>query len=263
MNIPPETYDPMQHSPLRVNRADRGLNWTRSSRVPDVADPELYRACQGFEAYFARYLIREMRGEQSMMGSMPGAENYQGMYDEMLGEQIASSGGLGIAQMLYRQVMEDRGISPRVQSDQTDLTATTDARLEPFNDLIEAAAERHNVEPDLIRALIMHESGGNTNQVNQRGGRGLMALTENMTLEENVRNPFNPSENIDAGAHYLSRQIEQFGEIPLALAAWHAGPAAVQRFNGTPPFRETDMFVNEVLDFFEVYHNAEESDSDY
>ena len=124
-------------------------------------------------------------------------------------------------------------------------------RLEFIEDYIEEAAVKERLEPALLRALIRVESNFKHNAVSPVGARGLMQLmpfTARELGEKNALEPSNPRANIRAGARYLRSLINQFqGDLRLALAAYNAGPAAVTKFKGVPPFAETRAYVVKVL----------------
>lgn len=219
----------------------------------NVAEPELYRAAQGFEAYFARYLLEMMRGQSNLFGkSSPGTDIYQGLFTQALGEEIAGTGSLGIAEMIYRQITEEQGIDPWVTRD-VNARRKIDPRIERYTAPIVRAAERHHVDPDLIRAVIKQESNGERNAVSDKGAKGLMQLVDSTAAEMGVNNPFDPIENIDGGTAYLRKQIDRFKDIELALAAYNAGPGAVERHGGIPPFRETRNYVESVMTHYKKF----------
>lgn len=118
-----------------------------------------------------------------------------------------------------------------------------------FDDLIHEAATRFRLAPALIRAVIRAESGFDPRAVSRAGAKGLMQLMPALVAEMGVTNAFDPRENIMAGAQHLSALIaEQNGNIALALASYNAGPAAVERYGGIPPFKETQRYVKTILD---------------
>lgn len=118
----------------------------------------------------------------------------------------------------------------------------------PYAEIIAAAAEAHGVDPMLVRALIQVESGYRPRARSPRGAMGLMQLMPSTAREYNVRHPFEPKANIDAGIKHLKALIDRFGDdVGLALAAYNAGPGAVERFNGIPPYRETRSYVSRIL----------------
>lgn len=114
--------------------------------------------------------------------------------------------------------------------------------------LIERHALSKGLDPRLVRAVVQAESGYNAFAVSVQGAQGLMQLMPETARELAVASPFDPAENLRGGTEYLRRMIERFeGRIELALAAYNAGPGAVERFGGVPPYRETRDYVARVL----------------
>lgn len=117
-----------------------------------------------------------------------------------------------------------------------------------FDGIITDAAQQYGVRPALLRALMQAESSGNPQAVSPAGAQGLMQLMPGTAAGLGVTNPFDPAQNIMGGARYLRQQLDRFGgDERLALAAYNAGPGAVQRYNGVPPYPETQQYVNRVL----------------
>lgn len=118
----------------------------------------------------------------------------------------------------------------------------------PYGEIIAAASEAHGVNPMLVRALIQVESKFRPTARSRKGAMGLMQLMPSTAREYNVRNPFEPKANIEAGIKHLKSLIDRFGSsVELALAAYNAGPGAVEKFNGVPPYRETRNYVSRIL----------------
>lgn len=118
----------------------------------------------------------------------------------------------------------------------------------PYAEIITAASEAHGVNPMLVRALIQVESKFRPTARSRKGAMGLMQLMPSTAREYNVRNPFEPKANIEAGIKHLKTLLDRFGSsIELALAAYNAGPGAVEKFNGVPPYRETRNYVSRIL----------------
>ena len=122
--------------------------------------------------------------------------------------------------------------------------AVTESR--PYLPLIEAAALRHQVDPRLVHAVITVESRFQARARSRKGAMGLMQLMPATARELQVRNPFDPATNIDAGVRHLRQLLDRF-DVQLAVAAYNAGAGAVRRFGGVPPFRETQAYVRQVL----------------
>lgn len=114
--------------------------------------------------------------------------------------------------------------------------------------LVTKACEKHNVDPKLIMAVIQQESGFNQNAISKSGAQGLMQLMPATAKSLGVTNAFNPEQNIDGGVKYLKGLLDRFhGNKILALAAYNAGPNAVKKYNGVPPYEETQNYVRNIL----------------
>lgn len=117
----------------------------------------------------------------------------------------------------------------------------------PYGEIISAMSEAHGVDPLLVRALIQVESNYQTRARSRKGAMGLMQLMPSTARNYNVRNPFDPRANIEAGIKHLKSLIDRFGQVDLGLAAYNAGEGAVTKFNGIPPYRETRNYVSRIL----------------
>jgi len=120
--------------------------------------------------------------------------------------------------------------------------------LSQYGEIITKAAEEHGLDPSLIISVIKTESNGDPNAISQAGAKGLMQLIDSTATELGVQDAYNPEENIMAGSRYLKDMLNRFGDIRTALAAYNAGPGNVMRYNGIPPFEETQKYVDKVLD---------------
>lgn len=113
--------------------------------------------------------------------------------------------------------------------------------------LVRETANRHNMDPALVRAVIETESNWNPVAVSNRGAAGLMQLIPTTAQRFGANDVFNPKQNVDAGVHYLKTLLERYnGNLDLALAAYNAGEGAVDRAHGVPAFRETRNYVQKV-----------------
>lgn len=126
-----------------------------------------------------------------------------------------------------------------------------------YDDLIRTTSDRHNVDPELVRAVIKVESDFNSVARSNKGAMGLMQLMPDTARLHNVLDSFNPTENVEGGVRHLRLLLDRFqGNLQLSLAAYNAGMKAVERYNGIPPFNETREYVRRVLSFYQSYRGS-------
>jgi len=122
---------------------------------------------------------------------------------------------------------------------------------------IEQAAARHNVDPNLVRAVVKVESNFNPNAVSRKGAMGLMQLMPSTARQLNVKNPFDPQQNVDAGVRHLKQLLDSYGgNIKLTLAAYNAGAGAVARSSGVPHYAETQNYVRRITKLYNSGSNV-------
>ena len=123
-----------------------------------------------------------------------------------------------------------------------------------YRSLIISAASRHGVEPALVAAIMHAESNFNPSAVSPMGARGLMQINSVTQRHLRLKNVFSPLENVNGGAKYINELLSMFnGNIKMAIAAYNAGPNAVKRYGGVPPYSETRHYVNKVINLYKDY----------
>ena len=116
-----------------------------------------------------------------------------------------------------------------------------------YDGLIQTYAAKHGLAPELVRAIIHTELGGNPRAVSPAGAMGLMQLMPANVKEAGIADPFDPEQNIAAGTRQLSDLMQQYhGNLDLALAGYNAGPGNVRKYGGVPPFAETQSYIRKV-----------------
>ena len=124
------------------------------------------------------------------------------------------------------------------------------AEVTPTEDLIMQTAYQYGVDPKLVRAIAIAESNMNQEEISDAGAIGVMQLMPSTAAYLGV-NPYDKDENIDGGTRFIREMLDTFdGDVPLAVAAYNAGPGAVKRYGGIPPYPETQHYVNRVMDLF-------------
>ena len=125
-----------------------------------------------------------------------------------------------------------------------------------YDDIITNASQRHGVSFPLLKAIIKAESGFDPRAVSKKGAKGLMQIMPENFKPLGIKDPFDPSQNIHAGARYFKQMYDRFkGKLSLSLAAYNAGPTAVERYRTVPPYEETEEYVRRVLKFYYNYKN--------
>lgn len=125
-----------------------------------------------------------------------------------------------------------------------------------FDGIIQDASRRYGVDFSLLKAIIRAESSFNPQAISRRGARGLMQIMPENYQTLDIRDPFDPKQNIMGGARYFRSLLDRYqGKVALTLAAYNAGPTAVDRYRRIPPYAETQDYVEKVLRFYKYYKN--------
>ncbi|MDR2734542.1 MAG: lytic transglycosylase domain-containing protein [Spirochaetota bacterium] len=220
----------------------------------------------GYGENFADALAKKMNADESRReeprgnDGISGSEAAQLLQQANLAQRLDTFGdddlswtGMGVEQAILRSQVRQSGRAG-------DLTSQA-ARLGPavygasaFDNEIRHAAVKHELPFALIKAVIQQESQFNPHAISRAGAQGLMQIMPKTAQLLGLRNPFNAAENIMAGSAYLKEMLERYGgNLPLALAAYNAGPAAVDSSGGVPNYPETKEYVQRVLASYGSY----------
>lgn len=153
------------------------------------------------------------------------------------------------------------GVTPDLAGAPSDLkpedrssTKPAETKDQLFNPIIIEVAGRYEVDPALIKAIIMAESGYNPKAISKRGAKGLMQLMPITAKSLGVEDVFDPENNISAGVVYFKKMLNLFnGDVKLALAAYNAGSKKVRKYKGIPPFKATKIYIKKVFKYYELF----------
>lgn len=163
------------------------------------------------------------------------------------------------AKELIQEAQDDN-----IQSDESYINlnryqgVTTNSRLDNITDrvkinkLIDEYSQKYGLDSDFVKAVVKQESGFNEKATSKCGAMGLMQLMPGTAKALNVNDPYNARDNIEGGVKYLKGLMDRFdGDMKLALAAYNAGPNAVKKYNGVPPYNETQNYVKNIMSMYQ------------
>ena len=228
------------------------------------------KVAREFEALFTSMMMKSMRKTVFDDGFIPksiGERIYTDLLDLEYSKIISNNASFGLAEQIVKQIenAENKSgimkalqgvgnqswmIDPRFIPEKASLPSVKSLaqRIAHWNKYIDEASSAYNVDRNLIAAVIAQESAGNPNAVSRAGAKGLMQIMDSTAKNLGLKQVFNPRENIMAGTKYLDHLLKEFkGNETLALASYNAGPAAVKKYKGVPPYKETQNYVGRVL----------------
>ena len=262
----------------------RGKNLDPAQKI------KLEKAVREFESVFVGYMLKSMRSTVEKADNSTdgfGGDMLESMFDVELAKHISKNSNLGMADMLYRKMtgeslsdvqslnivqrecaqskaMNKPGMASVKEAIDTNSSVDSksrkslDERLRDYDSYIVEASEKFGVSDSLIKAVIATESAGRPNAQSARNAKGLMQLIDSTASEMGVKNVWDPRENILGGAKYLKQLLEKFdGDEKLAIASYNAGPNAVEKHGGIPPYKETKEYVTRVMNFLNVFEQQE------
>lgn len=267
-----------------VTNAAATVEATPKTKVLDEkAKLKLQKAVQDFEAIFVNYLLQNMRKtvqKSEDESSDFGGEMMQGMFDLEIAKHVARKSSLGMGDMLYRQLTGESlpkqaprpasapvslpdhvkvSLPPPPRATVSIAPADTSSksmpkRIDQLQNIIKDASTKYDVDANLIKAVIAAESAGNPRAMSPKSAKGLMQLIDSTATAMGVKDVWNPQQNVFGGSKYLKQLLDRFdGDVRLAVASYNAGPQAVEKHQGVPPFPETNQYVNRVMKYIRLF----------
>jgi soluble lytic murein transglycosylase-like protein len=264
---------------IPFNIEPNGVQKTAQPRVVDEkAKAKLQKAAKDFEAIFVNYLLQSMRKsvqKDEEEGGGFGGEMMQDMFDQELSKSISRTSSLGFGEMLYKKMTGEslpketvkreivRAIAPEQNSVVANVppmlakkgksTSVTTA-VEKYDDIVNRAAKKYDLDTSLIKAVMASESAGNPRAHSSGNAKGLMQLIDSTATLVGVKNVWDPEQNIHGGAKYLKQMMDKFdGDVKLAVASYNAGPARVEKTRTIPAIPETQQYVRRVMKYIDVF----------
>lgn len=261
-----------------------------SEKYSESEKIKLAKASKDFEAIMTSFMLKSMT--KNTEGLLGGGDNYGGevfdtLFEQGMSEFISNSKGMGIANIIYKRMTgedlpqivkiprkatainktenNENNTPPAVSVKKKDAVPVMPGksalkRLEQYNDIISEASAKYGVNENIIKSVILTESAAKENAISKAKAKGLMQLMDFTAKDMGVKNVWDPRENIMGGTKYLSQLIEKYnGNLEFALAAYNAGPGNVNKYNGIPPFEETQNYVKRVKSYLSHF----ESDGEF
>jgi Rod binding domain-containing protein len=258
----------------------KGVNL--NSRYSPEEKTKLVKASKDFESMLTSMMIKSMT---KTTNGLFGKDNYGGdvldvLFESEIANKITESKSMGIADKIFstltgesidnftksrmkinvnkNSIKLDKTRNHKKSDSQNVINKTTPSnealqRIEKYDNIIEDAASKYGVDKNLIKSVILTESAGKVNAKSKADAKGLMQLIDSTATDMGVEDPWNPKDNIHGGAKYLSQLLKKFnGKTDLALAAYNAGPGNVSKYDGIPPFKETQAYIQRVNNYLNI-----------
>lgn len=261
----------MNNLDLKITNNEKHLSRI-SERFSDVQKTKLAKAARDFEGLLTSMMLKSMTKTTE---GLFGEEGFGGgildtVFENELSSLMANSSNTGIAEMIYKKLTGEeieavkKALEMKAPPVKTNTENTHPAispankslyKLEKFDDIINEASQKYNVDKNLIKSVILTESAANEKAKSVANAKGLMQLIDSTARNMGVKNVWDPRENIFGGTKYLSNLIRQYnGDVKLALAAYNAGPGNVDKYNGVPPFNETKNYIARVFGYLNHFN---------
>jgi soluble lytic murein transglycosylase-like protein len=269
----------MESVELKITNPQKHFNQVSVNSVKSEEEKrKLADAAKQFESLLTSLMLKSMtQTTEGMFGSEDyGGNSFESIFHYEIANEISNGRGLGIANMIYKNLtgedlpesfrFSDLRIRPASEKfnyknsyDDVDAIAPSNEslnRLSRYESIIEEAASRYGVDKNLIKSVILAESAAKEDAISSANAKGLMQIIDSTAEYLGIRNVWNPRENIFGGTQYLAELLRKFnGDLKLALAGYNAGPGNVEKYSGIPPFSETRSYVRRVIGYLNHFES--------
>ena len=245
-----------------------------SKTLDEARKLKLQKTARDFESLLTSMMLKSMTsdtkgisgGDENNGGDESyGKDYFDSIFQQQMAAKLSKGKGIGIAEMLYKKLTGEELNAPQtitksanpikfISDPEIHSIQPSDSsikRINTFDNIINDASKTYGVDKNLIKSVILTESAGNVKAYSKANAKGLMQLIDSTAKDMGVQNVWDARENILGGTKYLSGLLRQYkGDVKLALAAYNAGPGAVNKYNGIPPFKETKNYVARVIGYF-------------
>lgn len=266
---------------LKITNEQKHIPFTSDAKSLSVSEKQrMADVSKQFESLLTSMMLKSMN--QTTSGGMFGESNFGGdFFDSIfqfeIADKISKGTGLGVADQIYKRLtgenLSNEVLNPKlaplknlpkieVTSNSVEIPSVQPSnqslnRLGKYDEIINQASETYGVDKNIIKSVILAESSAKENAVSTANAKGLMQIIDSTAQYLGINNVFDPKENIMGGAKYLSQLLRKYnGDLKFALAGYNAGPGNVDKYNGIPPFTETQTYVKRVIGYLK---NFEES----
>lgn len=269
----------MDELKLKITNPQKHIENTQeaNNRFSPEKKEQLAKASKDFEALMTQMMLKSMnKTSGGMFGDDEegyGGDTMDTIFESEISKYMSQSKSLGIAEMIYKKMTGEDLPNLKVESPSVNKAKLQEIiknykpeeksvkpsdksmeRLEKYEPIINDAAESFGVSANIIKSIILAESAGNEKAHSSANAKGLMQLIDSTAEEMGVNNVWDPTQNINAGTKYFSKLLRQYdGDVNLALAAYNAGPGNVDKYNGVPPFNETQTYITRVKSYLKHF----------
>ncbi|MCP5063275.1 MAG: transglycosylase SLT domain-containing protein [Ignavibacteriae bacterium] len=232
---------------------------------------KLAKASKDFESVLTGMMVKSMTKTTE---GMFGKDNYGGdvldvLFEREMANHITESKGMGVAEKIFKSISGEElsAFEKEINKVKTNISFKNNEvkeiitkklshndraleRLSKYDSFINSASEKYGVDENLIKSVILTESAAKNNAKSNASAKGLMQLMDSTATELGVENVWDAKDNIMGGTKYLSKLLERYdGDTDMALAGYNAGPGNVKKYNGIPPFKETQNYIKRVNNY--------------